>query len=86
MVALDGGGEKLLLRPANVVRSADAASSATGDSDGASGGGAGGSSSGETPRGGPSEDTVLLMLESMWRVRCVDARPSATTSDPATRF
>ena len=74
VVELDGAGDNLLLKAANLlVVPADGAKAAGaaagggegGDAEGGGGGGGGG-------MGGPSEDTVMLMLESMWRVSMLD--------------
>lgn len=63
MVELDGSGERLLLRPPNLHPDVNAAGT-EGDASTAAG-----QEGGEK---GPSEDTVLLMLESMWRVSLLD--------------
>ena len=57
VVEMDGDGDTLMLRPPNL----QAEAAAKGGGGGQGGGG-----------GGPSEDTVLLMLESMWRVSMLD--------------
>jgi hypothetical protein len=101
MVELDGSGERLLLKPANLWVTLDGTDAHGGSGDGGSSGGkrrhqgnasgaadgggtsASGGDSGsdsktdgeageEGGEGGPSEDTMLLMFESMWRVSLLD--------------
>jgi len=73
VLELDGSGDTLLLKATNLT--------AEGASDGAaaSGGGAGGSSGdgeegeeGPMGAGGPSENTMLMMLEAAWRMSLLD--------------
>ena len=76
MVELEGSGDTLMLRPPNLLpvqppgKGDGSGGSASGTSAGGSSGDGG--EGGEGGGGGPSEDTVLLMLESMWRVSMLD--------------
>jgi hypothetical protein len=88
MVELDGTGERLLLREPSLTQDGGAAGSNRGGSDasggnasggpsaeGEDGGDGGGDGDGDGGGGGekgPSEATMALMLESMWRVSLLD--------------
>jgi len=78
-VILDRDGECVKVKSANLV--AIDKKAATGNGSGGGGGGAaaagedpscGEGESSESAGGGPSEDTMYLMLESMWRVSMLD--------------
>ena len=77
MVAIDRDGECIKVKPANLIAINGSGSGASGGTNGAEGGAsAAGEGEGEgeasVPDGSPSEDTMFLMLESMWRVSLLD--------------
>ena len=73
----DRDGECIKVTPANLIAINGSGSGASGGTNGAEGGAsAAGEGEGEgeasVPDGSPSEDTMFLMLESMWRVSLLD--------------
>ena len=73
----DRDGECIKVKPANLIAINGSGSGASGGTNGAEGGAsAAGEGEGEgeasVPDGSPSEDTMFLMLESMWRVSLLD--------------